>query len=346
MQNRRFVGFLLILPFLLHCSTEVKTIPLSSCQKISGMPGPEDMALDSKADLLYVSSHERRIPDQEGKLFVLDLKSPTPQLIPLDTDYPKSFQAHGMSLLIRGDIYRLYVISHIVPFQEHAIEVFERKSPPNQKSKTGVWKHVQTLKDPLLTSPNDLFVVSENEIYVSNDHGQGGKFRYFIDDLFGIARAEISLFDGKAWSSLGNPLYYGNGILFVKQADGKEFLYRSGFMDRSVFKFRVDRTSGKIVLGDPKKIFLDTGTDNLELDEHGRILVVGHTSTWKFLRHLRNKDYPSPTEVFAIFPDDSFKEIYANPGEEISAGSTAISHKDKLYISQVFNDFVLSCSEK
>ncbi|EQA44963.1 hypothetical protein LEP1GSC050_2950 [Leptospira broomii serovar Hurstbridge str. 5399] len=345
MQNSLISKISILLCFLsISCSAELKTIPLPACSKIAGMPGPEDIAIDRKEGLLYVSSHERRISDQEGKLYVLNTVDPSPKPIPLVVDYPKPFHPHGISLLMKGNTYRLYVISHVVPFQEHSIEVFERTSRPDQKSPTGTWKHIQTLKDPLLTSPNDLFVESENEIYVSNDHGQGGKFRYFLDDLFRSARSEISVYDGKSWSSLGNPLYYGNGILFIKRADGKEFLYRSGFMDRAVFKFPVDRSSGKIVLGEPKTIFVDTGTDNLEADEKGRIFVVGHQSTWKFLRHLRNKDYPAPTQVFVINPDDTFKEIYANPGEEISAGSTAISYKDKLYISQVFNDYILDCS--
>ncbi|PJZ71351.1 arylesterase [Leptospira perolatii] len=335
---------LFLLLFLASCAGEVKKISLSQCSKFPGMPGPEDLDIDRSAGILYVSSHERRTPDQDGFLFVIDLKSPNPQPIRIETNYPKSFRPHGISLLNKNGKYRLFVISHPIMFKEHAIEVFERTEVPSAKSKTGVWKHIRTLKDPLLTSPNDLFVRAEDEIFVSNDHGSGGVMRYLFDDAFNIDRGPIAYFDGKTWSSLGNELNYGNGILSVKRSDGSEFLYRSGFTDRGVYKFPILRESGKLTLGEPKLISLDSGTDNLIEDEDGKVIVVTHKSTWKFLRQMRDPNYPSPTQVFVINPDDSFNEIYADTGEEISAGSTALTYAGKLYIAQVFNDFVLGCN--
>lgn len=329
--------------FFTDCSGDIKDIPLKGCSKISGMPGPEDLAIDRETGLLYVSSHERRINDQEGKIYFLDLNSSILEPKLLEVEYPKNFRPHGISLLNQNGKYRLYVISHITLYKEHSIEVFERTEKPSVKSKVGKWKHVQTLQDPLITSPNDLSVASENEIFVSNDHGPGGFLKYLFQDLFGISRAEIAYFDGKTWSSLGNPLFYGNGILYVKRPDGKEYLYRAGFGLGAVLKFDITRVEGKIVLGEPKSIVLESGPDNLELDEKGNIFTVTHPSVMKFLKHASNAESHSPTKIFTISPDDSIREIFSNSGELISAGSTALTYKERVYIAQVFNDFILQC---
>lgn len=329
--------------FQLGCSGEVKDIPLQNCSKISGMPGPEDIAVDRETGLLYVSSHERRGEDQEGKLYFIELNSVNPQPKFLDTDYPKNFRPHGISLLKQNGKYRIYAISHITLYKEHSVEVFERVEKPSPNSKGGKWKHIQTFQDPTITSPNDLFVASENEIFVSNDHGEGGFMTYLFHDLFRMKRSEIAYYDGKTWSSLGNPISLGNGILYVKRQDGKEYLYRSAFNEGTVLKFAIDRTGEKLTLGEPKSIFLDSGPDNLELDDKGTIYVVTHKSVMKFLKHVGDKDALSPSQVFTIAPDDSIREIYANSGEQIPAASTALTYKEKIYIAQVFNDFILQC---
>ncbi|TGK07469.1 arylesterase [Leptospira semungkisensis] len=335
--------FMILCLALPGCSSDLKEIPLKNCSKISGLPGPEDLAVDRASGLLYISSHERRISDQEGKLYYLDLNSNKPEPKLLETNYPKSFRPHGISLLIQGGKQRLYVISHITLYKEHSIEVFERTEAPKGNSKVGKWTHIQTLKDPLITSPNDLFVASENDIFVSNDHGSGGYMTYLFNDIFRMKRAEITHFDGKSWTNLGNPIYYGNGIILVKREDGKEFLYRSDIGSKSVLKFPLTRQAGKITLEEPKVIFLDSAPDNLELDEKGTIYVAAHKSLFQFLKHARNKDTPAPTQVFAIYPDDSIREIYANSGEQIPAASTALTYKERIFISQVFNDFILEC---
>ncbi len=329
--------------FLFQCSSDLKDIPLKNCVSYSGMPGPEDLVLDRGAGILYVSSHERRIKEQDGKLFYLDLNSPNSKPSILETNYPKNFRPHGMSLLNRDGKYRLYVISHIAEYKEHSVEVFERTEAPKGNSKIGKWTHIQTIKDPTITSPNDLFVVSENEIFVSNDHGPGGYLKYLFQDMFGIKGAEIAYFDGKSWSSIGNPISLGNGIIFVKRQEGEEYLYRSSIGDKSVLKFPVTRIDGRVRLGEPKSIVLGSGPDNLEIDEKGIIFVATHPSIMKFLSHVRNKENHSPTKVIKILPDDSFQEIYSNSGEQISAGSTALTYKEKIYIAQVFEDFILQC---
>ncbi|MBE8398076.1 arylesterase, partial [Leptospira borgpetersenii serovar Hardjo-bovis] len=61
------------------------------------------------------------------------------------------------------------------------------------------------------------------------------------------------------------------------------------------------------------------------------------------LRHIGNPEYLSPTIVFRISSDGTFQEVFANSGDLISAGSTAIPFEGRLYIAQVFNPYILNC---
>ena len=79
-------------------------------------------------------------------------------------------------------------------------------------------------------------------------------------------------------------------------------------------------------------------------DESGMLWLAAHDSTYKFIRHVMNRTNLAPTRVFKINPNTKeVIEVYANEGGEISAGSTGLAYKDKLLISQVFEDFLLVC---
>lgn len=64
---------------LFNCGVEINPSGPSGadCKKIEGLPGPEDLAIDREEKILYISSHERRIKNQTGKIFKIDLKNPS-----------------------------------------------------------------------------------------------------------------------------------------------------------------------------------------------------------------------------------------------------------------------------
>lgn len=209
--------------------------PLAGCKRISGTPGPEDIALSRANRTLYVSSHDRRHFEKTGKLLAVDLSKPTDDLkaTELQITYPSGFRPHGMSLVADAGSEKLYVISHAgLEDAKHTIEVFAKT--------TQGFSHVKTLKSPLLDSPNDLYALPDGRIFVSNDHGPGGKFSQFIEDLFRLERSRISYFDGKEWSYLDPAVAGGNGILHSIE-NGREYLYRSAFFANAVIKLNCSR---------------------------------------------------------------------------------------------------------
>ncbi|TGN17076.1 arylesterase [Leptospira idonii] len=344
MRTYKLTFLVLVLGFFISCGSPVERKPLQGCLKIEGTPGPEDieLAVLDKKPFLIVSSHNRRNMESIGTLFSVDLSTDakSAKVIPLQANYPANFRPHGISYAKVGGKDTLAVISHTLrETNPHTLEIFER-------DKKGSWVHTKTLEDESLTSPNDLFLTESGEIFVSNDAGSGGNFRRYWDVLIRSARSDISYYNGKKFKSLNEPVLLGNGIL-VRKENGSERLYRSVFADDALSVYEIKRESdGHPNLKLLKKIPLASGPDNIIQDEKGDLWVAAHKSTYLFLRHASNAKNISPTQVFRIDgKTNDVYEIYADNGEEISAGSTGLPFNGRLYISQVFEDFLLSCSK-
>ena len=76
------------------------------------------------------------------------------------------------------------------------------------------------------------------------------------------------------------------------------------------------------------------------------IWVAAHPSTFKFLRHAASKDNIAPSQIYRI--DSKTNEVtnhYSNDGSELSAASTGLIIGDRIYVSQVFEDFLLTCTK-
>jgi len=321
--------------FFFQCSS-VSNIPLNQCKKISGMPGNEDLSIDLSTGVLYVSSHERRIKDMNGKLFQIPLNTDGKIPEEIKTNYPPNFKPHGMSLTTVNGKLLLYVISHPDTKEvQHTIEVFAKE--------TEGWKHIQTLTNETLVSPNDLYAMPDGKIFVSNDRG-GSLFMAFLELLFNLKRSKITYYDGTNWQLLDKEVAYGNGILVTKEGSD-HYLYRAGFLENAIYKYKLSYTDNKPILEEVAKIKIDSGPDNIEQTEDGTMYVTGHPSISKFLSHFRNKENIAPGEVYNFTKDGDIKKVYANTGEEISAPSVALIYKDKIYIGQVFDDFILYCDK-
>ncbi len=342
MRMNRYI-FLLTLNLgiflLVQCGGSITERPIAGCIKTYGMPGPEDMDLIRDSSTLLVSSHERRNSLKDlGAIFEISLSDPL-SFVPkkIETNYPENFRPHGISYAKIKGIDTLVAISHTLQKEyPHSLEIFE-------KSKDGRWSHKKTLQDSLLISPNDIFMNEDGEIFVSNDNGTMNSFRKYWDIIIKSPRADIVYFNGKTFRNLNVPVILGNGI-HIQKKDDSEILYRSVFSEGAVHRYKVVRQNGELSLKFLDKIEIQSGADNLTEDENGKIWVAGHPSTFGFLKHAISKSLESPTQVFVIDPITKIaNEVYANRGAEISAGSTGLVFKDKLFISQVFEDFILSC---
>ncbi|TGM55912.1 arylesterase [Leptospira biflexa] len=325
---------------IVACGGQIQEKPIVGCERISGTPGPEDFDLIRETATIIVSSHERRNGLKDiGTLFEISFANPNQKLEAkkIETNYPKNFRPHGISYAKINGVDTLAVISHTLDDDTpHTLEIFER-------TKVGKWTHTKTLSDPSLTSPNDIFMNESGEIFTSNDNGTSNAFRKYWDMIIRSGRADISYYNGNTFQNLGVPVMLGNGI-YIRKNGKQELLYRSVFSEKAIRVYEVNRENGKISLKYLESIAIGAGPDNILEDESGMLWLAAHDSTYKFIRHVMNRTNLAPTRVFKINPNTKeVIEVYANEGGEISAGSTGLAYKDKLLISQVFEDFLLVC---
>lgn len=321
-----------------------QTAAIEGCRLISGLIGPEDFEYLRQEKGLVVSSLDRRAPeDTTGGLYWIDLAVPPEEQVaePIVTDYPGHFKPHGLTFQPTENGGKLFVISHPETGEwRHTIEVFSLTS----SSGTHEWKHLQTLTDELLISPNDLVALPDGGLFISNDFQDlgGGMAGLVVDTLLRRKRAPLVYYDGAEFMDLDANVISSAGITAVKEGD-HEYLYRD-MMEKGAQKLEIHWDQpGKPRVELVDTIHLNSGADNFTVDDEGLVYVATHYSYGLLLDHADDEAVLSPTQVFRISPDGEATLIYANQGEEISAGSVGAAVENRLYIGQIYNDGVLSC---
>ncbi|HMA84832.1 MAG TPA: hypothetical protein VKN73_03940 [Desulfosalsimonadaceae bacterium] len=303
------------------------------CTKIDIGPGPEDFVLDKwqhPAPRFLISSCERREPTADGDIFFYVPETRDTGIMRRTGEPARlaAFRPHGIDIRHADGTTHLYVILHD-PYEsggqnKHAVAVY--RVFEDQLSL------VNWLEDAnYLWSPNDLSVMKTGDIYLTND------YRGKLDLYFKRKASEIALYDAdtEKWRIVADSLAFANGILaepdqvFVTTTLGNQVL---------AYPRRPDGS-----LGQGEAVASLKGGDNLT--RYGKYLITAaHFDDFAFLRHAKDSEKPAPTVVMRITPETGMKKpIYVNSGEFISAASTAMVYKDKIYISQVFDPFMVVC---
>jgi hypothetical protein len=324
-----------------------ETVELPGCIMIPGPVGPEDFEYLEKEHGLVVSSINRQaLSDTTGKLYWIELGVPPEQQVaePIDIAYPERFRPHGITFQRTETGGKLFVISHPLTGEfRHTIEVFTLKSSAGSL----LWEHKQTLKDPLLSSPNDLVALQDGTLFIANDFEDiGGFAMQAITVLLERKQAPIVYYDGEQFHCVGANVISSPGIGY-RQENEDEFLYQSDFMHKAVQKLRIRRTQNTIpTLELVETISLVGGPDNFTRDTENNLYVATHYSTGLIVEHGKNPAILSPTQIVRIRLNGEQHMIYANKGEEISAGSVGAVIGERLYIGQIQNEGILSCPMK
>ena len=296
--------------------------------------GPEDMQMDHETGNLYISSTNRRIEgyDVNNGIYLLNVNgSDSPSKIP--TDYEGEFSPYGISLLKKeGNIY-LFAVNH--NSSGKFIEVFKYQDEKLM--------HLNSYTTDRMCCPNDVVATDIDKFYVTNDHGSKSGFNQFIEDYIRIPMSSIFYFNGSEFIKEAAPFHSANGIAISK--DGKR-LYLTTAIGNALDIFSV-KEDGSLIEEDA--LDLDSGVDNIDIDEEGNLWIAAHPKLMHYINHSKEGDDHSPSEVFKLVPDgDSFipELIYSNDGSELSASSVAVYHRGELFIGAVYEPTILRATLK
>ena len=327
------IFIILIVGVLFNACTSIpKTGPFET-KKISTGFGPEDMVLDTLTSVenprILVSCDTRRESDSiTNGIYWIDLKTDSVFVFErLLEPANLVFHPHGFDLVLIDSIPRLFVISHDDEHQIHA--VIQYKILENSL----VFENL--FNDRLFISPNDISALPDGSFFITND---AGKRNSLWEKLLKLKRSSVVYFSKNSPAYyIDKELCYANGIYYDKPN-----LYVSTVLQNTIFKF----TLNELQSVDKKELSKIKGGDNITRYKN-KFIVAAHLNSIAFLRHKNNKENHSPSVIYEFDPISGEKSVlFSDDGNLISAASTALRYGDYLYISQVFDNFVLKVKLK
>jgi len=305
--------------------------------------GPEDITIDQLSGLAFVSVDDRRANRQspgrlKGAILIMNLSDSIPKLKDITPVGVTDFHPHGISLWREPDGRAfLFVVNHRKNYSEHVIERFEWKNDS--------LIYIESIQDvDLMTSPNDVTAVGERTFYVTNDHGYSkpGVGRT-LEDYLQRAISYVNYYDGVSFKKVATGIAYANGI---NQSADHSKIYVASTTGRKVMIYSRDIPSGALSLEEEIKV--NTGVDNIELDNQGALWIGCHPQLLKFVAHATNPAKFSPSQVIKITKDDTgnyvVEEIFLNDGTTYSGSSVAAIYNNTLLIGSVFEKSIILCT--
>ncbi len=312
-------------------------------QKVEGIPGVEDLAIDQSTGIAFLSSDDRwastlHKKPVKGAIYRLNLNDSLPQPINLTNNFPQTdFHPHGISLFSSANGRKiLFVVNHRV--EGNFIEIFEYINDS--------LKHLESISHELIISPNDVVGVGVRKFYFTNDHNENASTWRYIKDLLTIGTGNVCYYDGQTVQETSvHGVKYANG---VNVSLDRKKIYVAAASDLKVLVYDRDSTSG--VLTKSGEINTDTGVDNIEIDAEDNLWIGCHPQLLKFLSHAKDEEAKSPSEIIRLrnLGNGKFEQetIYMNDGTEISASSVGAVYKNKLLIGPVFQRHFIIAEQK
>jgi arylesterase/paraoxonase len=297
---------------------ECTTLPLSA--------SAEDIQIDRNRSIAYLSSLDRRAlvtgADVEGEVLQIDLAADPLRIDKALESAPPFFRPHGMALYRMGDgKLRLFVISH-PPEQSHTVEIFEQ-------SATGRFVHIETVRDPLLVSPNAIVAVGPRQFYVANDKGASNVWQRFRESALRAGLSTLVFHDGTTGRIVASGLKSAVGLGI--SPDGLR-LHAAETLGKRLAEYSRNPLTGDLRF--TRHIELDGSPDNVNVDVDGTLWIAIHARLLDLIRHFGDPQHPAPTTI-VTYANDAVRPVYVEDGSSISAGSVGAVFDGRLYIGSI-----------
>ena len=303
------------------------------------LSGAEDITVSNTDLFALISSTNRTVypptEEQQGGLYLMDLKNENFTIKHLTADFSKSFAPHGISMIKKDSTYKIFTVNHTS--EGHSVEVF--KLVKNQLS------YIKTLTDKTMISPNDIVLIDEHKFYFTNDHKYTKGIGQLVEDYAGLSLSNVVYFDGENYHEVANGIAYANGINF----DAKRNLLYVASPRKFLVKVYTRNNDG--TLNFIEDIPCGTGVDNIELDKNGKLWIGGHPNLLRFASYAKGKKETSPSEIITIdyrgLNDYIIEQIYLDDGSTMSSSSVAAPFEELILAGNVKDDaFLILKKEK
>jgi hypothetical protein len=319
--------------------------------------GPEDFEVDLTSQVaprLLVSAFDRQ-HDGRGGLYAIPFGDNGPGTPELLTDQIRGcpLRPHGISLDQGEDgVLRLYAINHrrkadagrncLLPLTAggrpllHTVEIFT-------VGEDGGLRHEETLADPLIASPNEIFATPDGQLYVSNEINAHSVVTKLLEFFQLRVTSNVIHYRNGRWRIVLTGPRYANGL-----AVHDDRFYVAGSMDEVIDIHRRDPATGDI--GERiERIRFASAVDNLlwglgpgGVRDHTTLYTAGHPDRLKYMRYkFIDPQAPSPSDVYRINLAASparVERIYYDDGRLLSGASVAVVYRGDLYAGQFWGN--------
>ncbi|XP_070532148.1 serum paraoxonase/arylesterase 1-like [Ptychodera flava] len=315
-----------------------------SCRLVPGIEnGAEDITVSSDglafissgiAGKGYITDPRACPPNIKGRIFLFDIRNPEDNVkeLTLQGDFDReNFFPHGISLYEAPDTgeKRLFVVSHHPTTHEDKIEIFRFDK------RTYSLIHLKTVTGKTLYSVNDLVVLGPETFYFSNDHYFVKPSLRQIEGLALLGWGSIGFYNNGEEKIVASGFHFANGI---NVSPDHKYIYLAEAMsgDVSVFEIQKDYS-----LVEKKKIHLNIGVDNIEIDKPTGELWIGcHPRVKEWFDFSQNIDSKAGAQVLRIqFGSDLDKvnvtDVFVDDGGMLKGGSSASFYRNRLLIGTV-----------
>ena len=316
-----------------------------SCRAIPSATGPEDIAIDAKDKIAFVSATDRParnkgIPSPKDGLYSYAYTQPSAGLVKL-SGAPADFHPHGISLYRAPDgTLTLMAVNHRMD-KTNTVDIFSVEIENGAARLT----EVGSIGGRILSSPNDVAAVDEDRFYVVNDHTTKPDLGRWLDDTLVLPRANILYFDGVKFVEVANGLNFPNGAAL--SADG-HYLYVPESYPRTLLTFERNPFSGR--LEQVNALPIPSNLDNADVAADGSVWLGSHPKAFAMAKYRSDPSKPAPSEIYRVAVQNGIPQsvslIYANLGEEIGASSVGATADGHLLIGSPFDSKILDCTTR
>lgn len=298
-----------------------------------------DVRVDANHKVAYLSYLDTRGTlagkHTRGTVMLLDLTAAEPHLRAALVADPPDFRPRALSLYAPPkDAQRLFVISGARP-GEYSVEIF-------QQTETGAFAATETIRDPLLVSPNAIFAVGPRQFYIADDAGTTLGAARIAELLVSGGKSQILYFDGAKLHPVATGLSRATGL--AGTADGQT-LYASDAGAQQLQIYARNPATG--ALRSRAVVTLGSAPGRINVDAQGNLWIAAHPQALTLLRHERTGSGRAPTQVLKLTPGAGapgrVSEVYLNRGDELSAGNVAAVFNARLLVAALAQRQLLLC---
>jgi arylesterase / paraoxonase len=198
---------------------------------------------------------------------------------------------------------------------------------------------VQVFEHELIRTPNDLTVVGESEFYVTNDHKFTSGRGHAIESFLRLPLSDVVHVKGSTYQVALKNVPFANGIVWDPE---RRQIFVASTTRREVWVCNVGADSRLVRT---RTFSTDMLVDNIEIGTDGKLWIGGHPKIIAFLRHAKDANALSPSEVIALDPTTgSYTTIYENDGSQLSGCTVGANWRNRLLIGSVAEPFILDCT--